>query len=80
MIGMLSNLLMSFKVMFIVCFILTFAYRIINVACVSPADTNAEETLNTLKYVNRARNIQNKAIVSPIPICSPIIICFILIP
>lgn len=33
-------------------------------ACVSPADTNAEETLNTLKYANRARNIQNKAIVS----------------
>lgn len=33
-------------------------------ACVSPADTNAEETLNTLKYANRTRNIQNKAIVS----------------
>ena len=32
-------------------------------ACVSPADTNAEETLNTLKYANRARNIQNKPIV-----------------
>jgi hypothetical protein len=29
-------------------------------ACVSPADSNAEETLNTLKYANRARNIQNK--------------------
>ncbi|KAI3726307.1 hypothetical protein L1987_66104 [Smallanthus sonchifolius] len=27
----------------------------------SPADYNAEETLNTLKYANRARNIQNKA-------------------
>ena len=35
-----------------------------NTACVSPADTNAEETLNTLKYANRARNIQNKAVVS----------------
>jgi hypothetical protein len=34
------------------------------IACVSPADTNAEETLNTLKYANRARNIQNKAVVS----------------
>lgn len=33
------------------------------VACVSPADTNTEETLNTLKYANRARNIQNKAVV-----------------
>ncbi|KAI3777123.1 hypothetical protein L1987_46917 [Smallanthus sonchifolius] len=31
------------------------------IACVSPADYNAEETLNTLKYANRARNIQNKA-------------------
>eukprot|EP01018_Ginkgo_biloba_P015048 Gb_15753 [translate_table: standard] len=36
-------------------------------ACVSPADTNAEETLNTLKYANRARNIQNKAIVNRDP-------------
>jgi hypothetical protein len=35
-------------------------------ACVSPADSNAEETLNTLKYSNRARNIQNKATVSVI--------------
>lgn len=32
-------------------------------ACVSPADINAEETLNTLKYANRARNIQNKPVV-----------------
>lgn len=29
------------------------------VACVSPADSNFMETLNTLKYANRARNIQN---------------------
>lgn len=39
-------------------------------ACVSPADTNAEETLNTLKYANRAKNIQNKAIVSLTSICN----------
>lgn len=32
-------------------------------ACISPADINAEETNNTLKYANRARNIQNKPIV-----------------
>lgn len=38
-------------------------------ACVSPADTNAEETLNTLKYANRARNIQNKAVVSFLLYC-----------
>ncbi|EFJ17816.1 hypothetical protein SELMODRAFT_2601, partial [Selaginella moellendorffii] len=30
------------------------------IACISPAASNAEETLNTLKYANRARNIQNK--------------------
>ena len=33
-------------------------------ACISPADINVEETLNTLKYANRARNIQNKPVVS----------------
>lgn len=43
---------------------LPFSFGCVDVACVSPADTNAEETLNTLKYANRARNIQNKAIVS----------------
>jgi len=26
----------------------------------SPADINHEESLNTLKYANRARNIKNK--------------------
>lgn len=30
------------------------------IACVSPADSNYEETLNTLKYASRARNIKNK--------------------
>lgn len=29
------------------------------IACVSPADTNASETLSTLHYANRARNIKN---------------------
>jgi hypothetical protein len=29
------------------------------VACVSPVDSNFEETLNTLKYAQRARNIKN---------------------
>ncbi len=28
-------------------------------ACVSPSDTNVSETLSTLRYANRARNIQN---------------------
>ncbi|KAI3768324.1 hypothetical protein L2E82_18908 [Cichorium intybus] len=35
--------------------------KTVMIACVSPADFNAEETLNTLKYAQRARNIQNKA-------------------
>ena len=29
-------------------------------ACVSPSDSDFCETLNTLKYANRARNIKNK--------------------
>ncbi|XP_077216302.1 P-loop containing nucleoside triphosphate hydrolases superfamily protein [Tasmannia lanceolata] len=41
--------------------------KTVMIACVSPADTNAEETLNTLKYANRARNIQNKAIINRDP-------------
>ncbi|VFQ74221.1 unnamed protein product [Cuscuta campestris] len=44
--------------------------KTIMIACVSPADTNAEETLNTLKYANRARNIQNKAVVNRDPAAS----------
>ncbi|KAJ1954323.1 hypothetical protein IWQ62_005784, partial [Dispira parvispora] len=31
------------------------------IACVSPAESNLSETLNTLKYANRARNIKNQA-------------------
>ena len=31
-------------------------------ACVSPADINASETLSTLYYANRARNIRNKPV------------------
>ncbi|XP_071724026.1 kinesin-like protein KIN-4A [Rutidosis leptorrhynchoides] len=38
--------------------------RTVMIACISPADINAEESLNTLKYANRARNIQNKPIVN----------------
>ena len=30
------------------------------VACVSPADNNFDETLSTLRYENRAKNIKNK--------------------
>ncbi|PSR99819.1 Kinesin-like protein [Actinidia chinensis var. chinensis] len=44
--------------------------KTVMIACVSPADTNAEETLNTLKYANRARNIQNKAIINRDPMAA----------
>ncbi|KAF7728061.1 Kinesin-like protein kif21b [Apophysomyces ossiformis] len=33
-------------------------------ACVSPSDSNFVETLSTLKYANRARNIKNRAVVN----------------
>ncbi|KAH7524747.1 hypothetical protein FEM48_Zijuj06G0152200 [Ziziphus jujuba var. spinosa] len=45
-------------------------FIVLVVACVSPADTNAEETLNTLKYANRARNIQNKAVINRDPVAA----------
>ena len=38
--------------------------RTVMVACISPADANLDETLNTLKYANRARNIMNKPTVT----------------
>ncbi|XWS21231.1 hypothetical protein CRYUN_Cryun30bG0037700 [Craigia yunnanensis] len=41
--------------------------RTVMIACISPADINAEETLNTLKYANRAHNIQNKPVVNRDP-------------
>ncbi|KAL2498234.1 Kinesin-like protein FRA1 [Abeliophyllum distichum] len=42
--------------------------RTVMIACISPADINAEETLNTLKYANRARNIQNKPVINRDPL------------
>ncbi len=41
-----------------------FAAGTLMIACISPADINFEETLNTLKYANRARNITNKAVIN----------------
>lgn len=37
------------------------------VACLSPADNNYDETLSTLRYANRAKNIQNKPKVNEDP-------------
>ncbi|XP_026859013.2 kinesin-like protein KIF21A isoform X7 [Electrophorus electricus] len=34
------------------------------IACISPSDRDFMETLNTLKYANRARNIKNKLVVN----------------
>ena len=32
------------------------------IACISSADDSLEESLNTLKYAHRARNIRNKPV------------------
>ena len=37
------------------------------IACISPADSNFDETLNTLKYASRARDIKNKPIINTDP-------------
>jgi kinesin family protein 4/21/27 len=34
------------------------------IACVSPSEMNHEESLSTIKYASRARNIKNKPIVN----------------
>jgi hypothetical protein len=36
--------------------------RTIMVACISPADSNVEESINTMRYAQRARNIKNSAV------------------
>ncbi|KHN75016.1 Kinesin-like protein KIF21A [Toxocara canis] len=36
--------------------------RTLMIACVSPSDCDFVETLNTLKYANRAKNIKNKVV------------------
>ncbi|VDK28046.1 unnamed protein product [Anisakis simplex] len=37
------------------------------IACISPADTNAEETISTLRYADRTKKIKNKPIVNVDP-------------
>ena len=46
--------------------------RTLMITCISPADSNFEETLNALRYANRARNIKNKAVVNRDPASSQI--------
>ena len=40
----------------------------------SPADSNMEETINTLRYANRARNIKNKPVVNRDPTAAEIVL------
>ena len=42
------------------------------IACVSPADINIEESTQTLRYANRARNIRNKPVVNRDPVAAQI--------
>jgi Kinesin motor domain len=39
-------------------------HKTLMIACVSPAAVNMSESLNCLRYANRAKNIQNKAVVN----------------
>lgn len=39
-------------------------HKTLMIACVSPSSSNMEETLNCLRYANRAKNIQNHAVVN----------------
>ena len=39
-------------------------HKTLMVACLSPSGSNTEESLNTLRYANRAKNIQNKAVIN----------------
>lgn len=41
-----------------------FFSQTVMIACISPSDRDFMETLNTLKYANRARNIKNKVVVN----------------
>lgn len=41
--------------------------KTIMVACMSPADNNYDESLSTLRYANRAKNIKNKAKINEDP-------------
>ena len=46
--------------------------KTVMIACVSPADVNLEESLNTLRYASRARAIKNKPVVNRDPMAAQI--------
>ncbi len=39
-------------------------HKTLMIACVSPSGSNTDESLNTLRYANRAKNIQNRAVIN----------------
>jgi hypothetical protein len=39
-------------------------HKTLMIACVSPSERNIEESINSLRYANRAKNIQNKAVLN----------------
>ncbi len=39
-------------------------HKTLMIACVSPSSVNMEESLNCLRYANRAKNIQNNAVIN----------------
>lgn len=41
--------------------------KTVMIAAISPADYNFEETLSTLRYASRAKNIKNKPVVNEDP-------------
>lgn len=41
--------------------------RTVMIACISPSESNYDESLNTLKYASRARNIRNKPVINRDP-------------
>lgn len=47
--------------------------RTVMIACVSPADSNCSETLNTLRWADQARKIQNKPVVNMDPATAEIL-------
>ena len=38
--------------------------RTMMIACLSPSDTNYEETMSTLKYAHNTKNIRNRPVVN----------------
>lgn len=47
--------------------------KTVMIACISPADTNCSETVNTLRWADQARKIQNKPVVNMDPTTAEIL-------